>query len=275
MLRIIQCYTSLLQYCIRHHVSKEVTYETCPEKHGHNHRDAEGIIQKYKEGKLIIDIARKYSKASSTIATIIKKNDIKGFAVSKGVTLIASKKQQPDILNEVENLLLVWMNKKQLVGDTINETSIYERQRLSTPTSSVGHQALWQMKREHSRPVEAGSKSSRIGLASTVLHAMGKRLVRIRRLQRTSRRSSKRSWSLRATSRSKSSTAMRPGQKRTYITEEETKMPSHKPMKDRLTLLFYSNASGDLKIKPLLVYDSETSWAFKRCRVNKSHLPVM
>ena len=30
------------------------------------------IIQKYEEGKQIIDIARKYRKASSTIATIIK-----------------------------------------------------------------------------------------------------------------------------------------------------------------------------------------------------------
>ena len=68
------------------------------------------IIQKYEEGKQIIDIAREYSKASSTIATIIKKEDIKGFVVSKGVTLIASKKQRPEILNEDKNLLLVWVN---------------------------------------------------------------------------------------------------------------------------------------------------------------------
>ena len=45
--------------------------------------------------------------------------------------------------------------------------------------------------------------------------------------------------------------------KRTYITEEEKALPGHKPMKDRLTLLFCANASGDLKIKPLLVYHSE------------------
>ena len=49
------------------------------------------IIQKYKEGKQIIDIAREYGKASSTITTILKKEeDIKGFAVSKGLTPIAS-----------------------------------------------------------------------------------------------------------------------------------------------------------------------------------------
>ena len=45
---------------------------------------------------------------SSTIATIINKEEvIKGFTVAKGVTLIASKKQCPEILNEVKNLLLV------------------------------------------------------------------------------------------------------------------------------------------------------------------------
>ena len=78
------------------------------------------IIQKYKEGKWIIDTAHEYSKASSTIAMIIKKKkDIKGFAEAKGVTLIASKKQLPEILNEAENLLVEWINEKQLGGDSI------------------------------------------------------------------------------------------------------------------------------------------------------------
>ena len=63
--------------------------------------------------------------------------------------------------------------------------------------------------------------------------------------------------------------------KRTYITQEEMKMSGHKPMKDRLTLFFCANASGDLKIKPCLVYHSETPWAFKCCKVNKIHLSVM
>ncbi|KAJ7329855.1 hypothetical protein JRQ81_016029 [Phrynocephalus forsythii] len=35
--------------------------------------------------------------------------------------------------------------------------------------------------------------------------------------------------------------------KRTFITQEETKMPGHNPMKDHLTLLFCVNASEDMK----------------------------
>ncbi|CAH2316480.1 tigger transposable element-derived 1-like [Pelobates cultripes] len=63
--------------------------------------------------------------------------------------------------------------------------------------------------------------------------------------------------------------------KRTFITEEETTLPGHKPMKYRLTLLFCANASGDLKIKPLLVYHSENPRAFKKHKVNKEQLSVL
>ena len=61
----------------------------------------------------------------------------------------------------------------------------------------------------------------------------------------------------------------------TYITKDETKLPGHKPMKDRLTLLLCANASGDCKIKPLLVYHSDNPRVFKRNNILKSTLPVM
>jgi len=63
--------------------------------------------------------------------------------------------------------------------------------------------------------------------------------------------------------------------RRTYITREEKSMPGHKPMKDRLTLLLCGNASGDFKVKPLLIYHSENPRAFKANNVIKGRLPVI
>ncbi|XP_064090690.1 tigger transposable element-derived protein 1-like [Macrobrachium nipponense] len=63
--------------------------------------------------------------------------------------------------------------------------------------------------------------------------------------------------------------------RRTFITAEEKALPGHKPMKDRLTLLFCANASGDCKVKPLLVYHSENPRAFKKNNVQKKLLHVM
>ena len=45
--------------------------------------------------------------------------------------------------------------------------------------------------------------------------------------------------------------------KRTYITEEENAREGNKPMKDLITLLFCANASGDLKVKPVLMFHSK------------------
>jgi hypothetical protein len=61
---------------------------------------------------------------------------------------------------------------------------------------------------------------------------------------------------------------------RTYITKDEKSLPGHKPMKDRLMLLLGANASGDMKLKQLLVYHSENSRALKKS-IMKGRLPVM
>ncbi|XP_066242692.1 tigger transposable element-derived protein 1-like [Saccopteryx leptura] len=53
------------------------------------------------------------------------------------------------------------------------------------------------------------------------------------------------------------------------------KRPGRKPMKDRLTLLLCGNASGDCKVKPLLVYHSEIPRMFSRNNVIESKLCVM
>jgi hypothetical protein len=41
--------------------------------------------------------------------------------------------------------------------------------------------------------------------------------------------------------------------RRMYINKDEVALPGHKPLKDRLTLLFGFNGSGYFKLKPLFL----------------------
>ncbi|XP_066489716.1 tigger transposable element-derived protein 1-like [Tiliqua scincoides] len=59
----------------------------------------------------------------------------------------------------------------------------------------------------------------------------------------------------------------------TYISCEEKHAPGLKAAKDRLTLLLGGNAAGDFKIKPMVVYHSETPRAMRG--FSKEHLPVV
>ncbi|KAF7235282.1 Tigger transposable element-derived protein 1 [Varanus komodoensis] len=60
---------------------------------------------------------------------------------------------------------------------------------------------------------------------------------------------------------------------RTYIAKEEKNAPGHEAAKDRLTLLLGGNASGDFKLKPLLVYRCPNPTALRR--IIKASLPVI
>ena len=72
------------------------------------------------------EIARFYKKSTSTICTILKKKkEIRQLDAAKGV--MRTSKQQPHVLEDVEKLLLVCTNKKQLTGDTVPESFIYEK----------------------------------------------------------------------------------------------------------------------------------------------------
>ncbi|XP_018099221.1 tigger transposable element-derived protein 1-like [Xenopus laevis] len=60
---------------------------------------------------------------------------------------------------------------------------------------------------------------------------------------------------------------------RTYISKDEKSSPGHKAPNDRLTLLIGGNASGDFKLKPLLVHRSLNPRALRN--VTKASLPVI
>ena len=84
------------------------------------------IITKHENGVRVSDLAAEYGMAKSTISTIIKNKEVIIRAdVAKGVTVIS--KQRPLILEEVEKLLLVYINEVQLRGDNISESLICEK----------------------------------------------------------------------------------------------------------------------------------------------------
>ncbi|GCC19040.1 hypothetical protein chiPu_0018184 [Chiloscyllium punctatum] len=103
------------------------------------------IIAKHENGACVSDLAMQYKMAKSTICTILKnKEALKAADVAKGVTILT--KQRPNLLDEVEKLL-VWINQKELTGDSVNETIICKKAlhmhcdllvtSLSTSTASV------------------------------------------------------------------------------------------------------------------------------------------
>ena len=240
------------------------------------------IIKKFEDGARISDIARELGKAFSTIATIIKKREsIKAAETSKGVKFLTSTKKRPEIMNKMEKLLLVWINEKQLARDTISQAIICEK------AKSIYADLLKQVAGT-SEEEQVEFKASRgwfekfrrrSGIHSVIRHgeaasadqaAADEFKIEFKRLVDSEGYLPQQVFNCDETG-----LFWKKMPRRTFITVEETKMPGHKPMKDRLTLLFCANASGDLKIKPLLVYHSETPRAFKRYRITKTNLSVM
>ena len=108
------------------------------------------------------DIANEYSMAKSTISTIIKNKELlKSVDVAKGVTKL--QKQRPQILEKVENLLLIWINEKQLAGDSVSAAIICEKAKLlhSDLLSKLLRLTIL-------KPVEVGLKSSKKEVAFIV-----------------------------------------------------------------------------------------------------------
>ncbi|XP_018410276.1 PREDICTED: tigger transposable element-derived protein 1-like [Nanorana parkeri] len=238
------------------------------------------IIDKYERGMRVTEIARLYKKSTSTICTILKKKEeIRGVDAAKGVTRIS--KQRPPILEDVEKLLLVWINEKKLAGDTVSENIICEKAKAlhtdlisKLPGTSTENEELFKASRGwfdnfkrrsgiHSVVRHGEAASSDTKAAEAFATEFQKLMV------------SEGYLAEQVFNCDETGLFWKKMPKRTYITEEENAMPGHKPMKDRLTLLFCANASGEFKVKPLLVYHSENPRAFKKCKVQKSQLNVM
>ncbi|XP_023230982.1 tigger transposable element-derived protein 1-like isoform X1 [Centruroides sculpturatus] len=228
------------------------------------------IIRKHESGVRVSDLALQFGLAKSSISTILKNKEvIKDANVAKGVTVIT--KQRSQTLEEVEKLLLIWINEKQLAGNSLSKAIICEKARLlyqdllkKTPGSS------FEIDRFKASRGWFEKFKKRSGIHSIVHHGE-------------------------ALSANKKDAEDFVKEFCAYVAAEgfipqqvfncgETglfwkKMPNStylmQEVKDRLTLLLCGNASGDFKVKPLLVYHLENPDVFKRNNVVKNKLSVM
>ncbi|GFT02570.1 HTH CENPB-type domain-containing protein [Nephila pilipes] len=84
------------------------------------------IIANHERGVPIIDLANEYGRNPSTISTIIKQKEaIKKLQPSRCITIIS--KLRTNIHDEMEQLLLLWIKGKQLVGDSVSEAISCEK----------------------------------------------------------------------------------------------------------------------------------------------------
>lgn len=237
------------------------------------------LIAKYESGVRVTDLAKEYGMAKSTISTILKNKDaVKVSDVAKGSTVIS--KQRPQVLEEVEKLVLIYANQRQSGGDGVSESVICLKAREvydnlvkkdpSTKPEGFEFRASrgWfdNFKRrsgihnivrngEAASSDKDGAEKFKVEFANYIM-ANNYLPQQVFNCDETGL-----FW--------------KKMPRRTYITREEKTLPGHKPMKDRFTLLLCGNASGDMKIKPLLIYHSENPRAFKANHIIKSKLPVM
>ncbi|XP_075913253.1 uncharacterized protein LOC116957625 isoform X2 [Petromyzon marinus] len=261
-------------------VKKKVEKEGCKKKEMITVEVKKEIIDKHERGMRVADIARFFNKSTSTICTVLKKKEvIRRLDAAKGVTRVS--KQRPPVLEDVEKLLLVWINEKQLAGDTVTDNFICEKAKAlyadlvsKLPGTSTENEEGFKASRgwfdnfkrrsgTHSVVRHGEAASSDAKAAEAFADEFQKLMVSECYLPQQ------------VFNCDETGLFWKKMPKGTYITAEENAMPGHTPMKNHLTLLLCANASGDFKVKPLLVYHSENPQAFEKCKVQKSQLNLM
>ncbi|XP_048366890.1 tigger transposable element-derived protein 1-like isoform X1 [Sphaerodactylus townsendi] len=228
------------------------------------------IIQKYESGTKVAEISRMYDMPQSTISTIKKNKE--------------AIKPRSQTTEDVEQSLLNWINQEQLDGDSISEAIIRQKARQlyadlieKMPGTSASGLSDFKADRDwykkfkmrigkhskdvssrHSKDVSSDKSGAEKFVSEFKDHVEGEGFI-----------------PQQVFNCDETGLFWKKMPKTTFITQEETALPGHKPMKDRLTLLLCGNASGDCKVKPLLVYHSETPRVFSRNNVIKSRLCVM
>ena len=90
------------------------------------------IISAYERGVRIVDLAAKHGIASlSSISAILKKKEeIKAASVAAGVKTLVSQSQRSSVNEEMEKLLMIRINERQMAGDTMTQEMICSKARI-------------------------------------------------------------------------------------------------------------------------------------------------
>jgi len=83
-------------------------------------------FQAIKCKKNVGDLSVEYDMAASTINTILKnEEEIRSLQVADRISRLSSSRC--NITEQMETLLLVWINEKQMAGDSVSEAIIFEK----------------------------------------------------------------------------------------------------------------------------------------------------
>ncbi|KFM77792.1 Tigger transposable element-derived protein 1, partial [Stegodyphus mimosarum] len=240
------------------------------------------IIEKHEQGVRKIDLARMYGCSISVICTVLKQKElIKGITPAKSVTIIS--KLRTSLYEKMKKLLKVWVTEKQLQGGTLTQSIIWEKARAIY--GDLLKQIPHTFTKEESEDSFKASRGwfdnfrKRTGIHSVVRHGEAAssdvKAAEVYIITFSELIEAKGYLPQQVFNCDETGLFWKRMPNRTYITAEEKTMPGHKPMKDRLTLALCANASGDCKIKPLLVYHPENPRAFRSHKILKVKLPVM
>ncbi|XP_077453985.1 uncharacterized protein LOC144072678 isoform X2 [Stigmatopora argus] len=234
------------------------------------------MIKKCESGMRLSDVARQYGRNTSTVSTIMKqKAALKAMIPSQGLSIMSKKRSA--LNDEMERLLILWIREKQMAGDKMTKTSISEKavdifadllkQGVGPPEGRPSEfKASHGWLEKFTRRVERHSLENYSEDQQVAKEFIGD----FRRLLEEGGYSPQQVFTCNETG-----LFWKRMPRRTSIAAEEKGAAGHTPAKDRLTLALCCNASGDCKVKPLLVYHSENPPAFHAHKISKERLHVM
>ena len=235
------------------------------------------IIERVERGEKVVDVARSYTMQRATIGTLLKDKGKIMEHVKSADDVNSKVKKCGKVMEETEKLLSVWMQDQHRCRVPLSLVLIQEKAK-----------SLYEdLKKKHGQESEGASFNASHGR----FHGFKARanLHNVKVSGEATSADTVDAWEFPDMLREiVDEGAYLPEQVfnvgeigpywkrlpvRGYISKEEKLMPGYKAANSRLTLLFGGSASGDMKLKPFLVYHSENPRALEN--IATGSLPVV